>query len=264
MRVNEEEIPDVSDVSSLTLKQKKINKKRTLKAILEDVSFCSQYEPVHVDERSARFNLPEHVDDSKSIEIYDQFISRAHRRLLASHTNSRADEKLRKKKSVEEKTRPWHDTDEWKIDVFLGILLLMGLDHSPSIKSYWNTDSSKSLYVTIRRVMTLVRFQQIKRYFKMSDLSNEPDSYDPDWWKKLKSLATDFQKISQKLYVPGPHVSIDEQLILFKGRSRHTLKMVAKEAGEGFKIYSLCEENYLLAFLFASKVSRMREWAHRI
>ena len=105
MRVNEEEIPDVSDVSSLTLKQKKINKKRTLKAILEDVSFCSQYELVHVNERSARFNLSEHVNDSKPIEIYDQFISRVHRRLLVFRTNSRADEKFRKKKSVEEKTK---------------------------------------------------------------------------------------------------------------------------------------------------------------
>ena len=51
------------------------------------------------------------------------------------------------------------------------------------------------------------------------------------------------------------HVSVDEQLILFKRRFKHILKMIAKEIDEDFKIYSLCEKNYLLAFLFASKVS---------
>ena len=91
MKINEKEIFNVSNVSSLTLK-----KKRTLKAILENVSFCNQYDFVHVNKRSARFNLSEHVNDSKLIEIYDQFISKTHRRLLVSHTNSRADEKLRK------------------------------------------------------------------------------------------------------------------------------------------------------------------------
>ena len=54
MRVNEEEISDVSDVSFLNLKQKNKNKKRSLKAILEDVSFCGSYEPVQVHERWLR------------------------------------------------------------------------------------------------------------------------------------------------------------------------------------------------------------------
>ena len=105
MRINEEEIFDVSNVSSFIFKQKKINKKRTLKAILENVSFFSQYNFVHVNERSARSNLSEHVNDSKSIEIYNQFIIREHRRLLAFHINSRADKKLRKKKSIREKSK---------------------------------------------------------------------------------------------------------------------------------------------------------------
>ena len=109
-------------------------------------------------ERSARSKLSSHVNDSKSIEIYNQFISRAHRRLLASHTNSRADMELRKK-AIGERLRPWQDTDDWEIGVFLGIILLMSLDHSPTIESYWNTHSSKPSFVAIQRVMTLVLFQ---------------------------------------------------------------------------------------------------------
>ena len=104
MRVNEKEISDVSNVSSLTLKQKNKNKKRSLKAILENVSLCDPYEPVQMHERPARSNLSKHVNDSKPIEIYNQFIIREHRRLLASHINSRAVMKL-KKKSIEERSK---------------------------------------------------------------------------------------------------------------------------------------------------------------
>ena len=89
----------------------------------------------------------------------------------------------------------------------------------------------------------------------MTDPVDEPDFYGPDWWKKLKPLATDIQEISQRYYVSETHVSIDEQLILFKKRSRHTLKMIAKVVDEDFKIYSLCEINYLLTFLFSSKIN---------
>ena len=257
MKVNEKEIFDVSDASSLIIKQKKINSKKSLQALLNDVPLCSDYHPVSTHERPARSNLPSHVNLSEPIELYDLFITRAHRRLLADHINLRADMKLRKI-SKEKRRRPWHDTNEWEMRVFLSLILLMSLDHSSIIESYWHTSFIKSLYATIQKIMSINRFQQIKRYFKMTDSIDESDSYDPDWWKKLKPLATDIQEISQKYYVPETHVSIDEQLILFKGRSRHTLKMIAKVVGEGFKIYSLCEANYLLAFLFSSKISWMK------
>lgn len=53
---------------------------------------------------------------------------------------------------------------------------------------------------------------------------------------------------------PGKHVSIDEQLILFKGRTRHSMMIASKEAGQGFKVYSLCVGNYLIWFKFTSKL----------
>ena len=104
MKVNEKEIFDVSDASSLIIKQKKINSKKSLQALLNDVSLCSDYHSVSTHERFARFNLSSHVNLSESIEFYDLFVIRAHRRLLTDHTNLRADMKL-KKMSKEKKRR---------------------------------------------------------------------------------------------------------------------------------------------------------------
>ena len=61
------------------------------------------------------------------------------------------------------------------------------------------------------------------------------------------------RQVSQKSINPGKHVSIDKQLILFKGRSKHTMIINSKEAGQGFKLYSLCVGNYLIWFIFTSK-----------
>lgn len=83
------------------------------------------------------------------------------------------------------------------------------------------------------------------------------DSTGPDWYTKLEPLYSNFIKASHAFQVPGWNVSVDEQLILFKGRSRHAMNMVSKAAGYGFKLYSLCVENYLYSFLFTSKVSKI-------
>ena len=41
---------------------------------------------------------------------------------------------------------------------------------------------------------------------------------------------------------------------MFRGRSIHAMQLACKAAGVGFKSYSLCQEDYLIDFLFTSKV----------
>lgn len=72
--------------------------------------------------------------------------------------------------------------------------------------------------------------------------------------KKLEPFASDFQTASRQYYLPGTHVSIDEQLVLFKGRSKHIMQLHVKEASQGFKIYIMCGGNYLLGLFFTSPV----------
>lgn len=65
-------------------------------------------------------------------------------------------------------------------------------------------------------------------------------------------MIINIQKISQKYYISEIHVLIDEQLIFFKKRSKHTLKMIAEIIDKNFKIYNLYEINHLLTFSFFS------------
>jgi Transposase IS4 len=65
------------------------------------------------------------------------------------------------------------------------------------------------------------------------------------------------------VYQLPQNLSIDEQLIKFKGRSKHTIQMNSKAAGEGYKIYSLCCSNgYLVDFKSSSAVEKIAELEH--
>lgn len=66
---------------------------------------------------------------------------------------------------------------------------------------------------------------------------------DPDWYAKLEPIYSDFRKASQRYYLPGWDVSIDEQLVLFKGWSRHLMLITLKQAEKRFKIYILYNNN---------------------
>jgi Pyruvate/2-oxoacid:ferredoxin oxidoreductase gamma subunit len=73
---------------------------------------------------------------------------------------------------------------------------------------------------------------------------------DEQWYKKIDPLANAFRAATTpELYQLPQNLSIDEQLIQFTGRSKHTIQMNSKAAGAGYKIYSLCCSNgYMIDF----------------
>ncbi len=58
-------------------------------------------------------------------------------------------------------------------------------------------------------------------------------------------------------FKPDKNVSFDEQLIFFKDASQSRMQMSTKAEGVVFETYSLCVENYLYNFLFASRVANI-------
>ena len=54
-------------------------------------------------------------------------------------------------------------------------------------------------------------------------------------------------------------MSIDEVLLLCKGRSKHTLRVNSKAARQGYKLYVAADEDYLLDFLYSSKLAGVSE-----
>ena len=86
--------------------------------------------------------------------------------------------------------------------------------------------------------MVRTRFEQLKRYLKACSPKNESKDLGSgsDFWRKLECVVQHFRAASQTYVIPGSDVTIDEVLQKFKGRSKHTMQINAKQAGKGFKI----------------------------
>ncbi len=124
------------------------------------------------------------------------------------------------------------------------------------IIDYWITNINHAMHDMIINFMSRTRWEQIKRYLKIfNSLENQKiDTRDSDWWKKLESLTSEFRNVSKTYWLSDSHVSVDEQLLKFKKRSCHTMQIVSKAISVRFKLYSLCQQNYLYDFFFISKI----------
>ena len=173
--------------------------------------------------------------------------------------------------------RPWHATNPDEIRVFIGILIYMGLHPEGETVVYWHEDIRTGPTHTPALHMSLQRFQQLQRFIHISPPGGPPelsaddiekmtqkqkDSYpDKEWWRKIEPLLTMFRNNCKAYMQPGSNVSVDEMMIRFHGRSKHTTKMPNKPIPKGYKIWALCEAGYLYNFMMYSRIWKTVEIA---
>lgn len=181
--------------------------------------------------------------------LFSHFIPEKFYAEIAKNTNQYAQEQGAGSKK--NRRRPWQDLTAADIGGFIGAILLLGAQPGKrDISYYWNCDENLPDW-PIAEYISLKRFQQISRFLKI----NPPgDLLDKQWYNKVNPLADAFRAATTPdLYEIPQNLGIDEQLIRFHGRSKHTIHMNTKAAGEGYKIYSLCAPNgYMIDFRFTS------------
>lgn len=69
----------------------------------------------------------------------------------------------------------------------------------------------------------------------------------------MEPLVSIFRANCQSHWLPGSDISVDEMMIRFFGRSKHTQKMLNKPIKKGFKMWASCDRGYLYTFLFHSR-----------
>ena len=142
------------------------------------------------------------------------------------------------------------DIDDWKVvDVatmkkFFGLLLAMPLTKKSTIDEYWSTEPimNTPYYAT---VMSRNQFRAIYRFLRFSDPnlveSNNRNSRLFQLEEKIHQICRNFK--------PGMELSLDECLLLHKGRLCFKMFIRSKRARFGIKIYILCDcLGYMLAY----------------
>ncbi|CAM4740376.1 unnamed protein product [Rotaria magnacalcarata] len=133
---------------------------------------------------------------------------------------------------------------------FIGVLIMSGIYCFPDQRFFWmNTTRVESISSTMSRD----RFLEIRKYLHVVDNSNQLDRNDPDYDRAhkvrplLNIVKNNFRKIEKE-----EKLSVDEQIIPFKGRSIMKQHMPNKPHRWGYKMFLLAvgESGICYDFLF--------------
>ena len=258
-RIDEQEVPSVSDNVKA--------KKRKFDDILCDFTApFSPYQNLRFEDEAPQFIFtPEQAEDPRW--LFGYFFTQEDFEEIARNTNKNAASQYAEghpKTTQKHHGRAWYPTNASELKIWLGILLYMGIHRmmTRSLGSYWNTNPEMRIDPSLHDYMGRDRWQQIQRYFKVSDLDEEAkfNVIGKDWWRKVAPLTFRFRDRCKKAVLSATHCSIDELLEKFEGRSKHTLQIDTKAAGKGYKIYALnLLGGYLVDYRYTSKATKIAE-----
>ena len=212
---------------------------------------------MNINHHTFQLNLPASASVYDPFSIFQLFITPRHLEIIATHINEQARLEIINDNFNTDRLYTWKDTTAEEIGAYLGTRLLMGVHPTTgSVRQYWDKSEDEPIF-PLSRYISKHRYEQLTRYFKINHLKEQLK--DNDWWKKVDPIASDFVRTATAIYRPRSILSIDEELIMAKGRTKYTLQIPSKAAEKGYKIYSLCDHGYLLDFLFSSKTAKISD-----
>lgn len=137
----------------------------------------------------------------------------------------------------------WQDTSVEEIKKFIGLCCLSGNIRFPTLAKQW---SKHPLYYhpIFGQTMSRNRFTQILRMLRFVDHST-PNTEDRLF--KIRPILEKIVENIKSIYSPGQHLSIDEAMILWRGRLSFRQYIPNKRNKYGIKLYELTTDNgYIL------------------
>ena len=132
----------------------------------------------------------------------------------------------------------WTPTCAEEMKLLIGMLLTMGIHRLPAVSDYWSTNPILGVQC-ISKCMSLLRFKALMRCLHLNDNSKAPrpgeDGFDKLY--KIRPLFDIVQHNSLSKYKPHQENSVDEAMVLFKGRSGFKQYMPNKPVKRGYKIW---------------------------
>lgn len=132
----------------------------------------------------------------------------------------------------------WTDLSVAELKTFIGIILLMGTIKLNRMVDYWSTHYFFRL--SPRLFMSRDRFFLILRALNVQDIERTESIF------KIKSLIDLFNETVDAVYYPLRELTIDESLILWKGRLYFRQYIKGKAHRYGIKLYILADANGII------------------
>ena len=146
--------------------------------------------------------------------------------------------------------------DPWQLMKFLAITFLTGIVKKPRLNAYWSTNELiLTPFFHSEQCLSRDRFLLILKFLRFANYENL-DRNDPIC--KISPFFRLIRKIVQNVYMPKREMSVDEILILFKGRIFFRQYIPSKKAKCGLKLYAACDiDGYMWDFELHTTVRQM-------
>jgi hypothetical protein len=132
---------------------------------------------------------------------------------------------------------------------FLGAHLFMGIDRLPRTELYWSETFGHPLLTSL---FSRDRFKQLLRFFRV--VAPDEDAADRNPLPHVRALAAKLNASFTAHAHPSQHLTLDEAMAAYKGRSSIKQYIPSKPHKWGYKIWCLASEDYLLHFeVYAGK-----------
>jgi len=128
------------------------------------------------------------------------------------------------------------------IKAYIAVLLFMGINKLPNKDLYWEKNC---LFTTdfVSNVFSKNHFKMISAALRLKQFKNDEDnikvSSDPRL--KIKLFINTLCSKFQQYYELGQNITIDESVVLFKGRQKMKFYLPCKPTKWGFKLHLLCD-----------------------
>ncbi|XP_045072036.1 uncharacterized protein LOC123485190 [Coregonus clupeaformis] len=137
----------------------------------------------------------------------------------------------------------WKAMDSTDLRAYVGLLILAGVYRSrgEAASSLWDAESGRTIF---RATMPLKVFHAYLRLLRFDDRQTRAERRAAGGGDKLAAVREVWDKWVERLpllYNPGPDVTVDEQLVPFRGRCPFRQYIPSKPAKYGIKTWVACD-----------------------
>ena len=214
-----------------------------------------QYSPINI---QAPYSisvgqLPSLIDPASPYDIFSLFFDEECLQTLTNHTNKYAELSAPKEGRF---CRPWYPTTLKELRAYIATWIWMGLHQDIPIVSFWNQDPRGwSEHKEISNHISKNRWQQLDRFFHVSEPYLNGPIETP--FNKLEPLSSDLRLKFRLYWQAGTHLAVDETIQRFMGRAQEIVNIPSKPTPEGFKIWVLANQGYVLDWMYHAKGDRL-------
>ncbi|XP_026728811.1 piggyBac transposable element-derived protein 4-like isoform X2 [Trichoplusia ni] len=150
--------------------------------------------------------------------------------------------------SAHSRLNDWVETTTDELYKLFAVMIFMSLMVAGRVSEYWSTGTLAM--PGFRKLMSIKRYWLLMRFLHFVDNNTISVHGSDRKVAKIQPIIDHCNKKFNSMYTPRREISIDESLLLFKGRLSWIQCIRTKAARFGIKFYELCEAvtGYLLKF----------------